>query len=122
MTPLANEILALAQQTFAPNVYDFLIDVPSAVRGCCCYDTSEHTDAAVTVSLSADISFDGGATWIGLGGITRLAGPNADKDGNAIPYAGFMIDAPFQEPPSKVRGTLTISGGSLVTSVSVGWQ
>lgn len=74
---------------------------------------------ATTLAIAMQVSYDNGASWVGGGGVTGMAGgiQHNFKTGAEIPFGGFV--ASFPTPPTHVRGTLTVANGPLVTSGSV---
>jgi hypothetical protein len=72
--------------------------------------------AATTLSFALECSYDGGATWIPGGGFTAQGGI-AQKGGVDVPATEATFG--YSRQPTHVRGSATIAGGPLVTTVTV---
>ena len=89
-------------------------------------DVREHKNPAVTIAVDFQVSTDDGATWSYGGGLTTKGNPAENpKDKNGAPmrytavHFGLTSAASAPAPKRLVKGTLTITGGSVNTSVGV---
>lgn len=75
-------------------------------------------NAATKLTIKLEVSYDDGATWVGGGGCTGMSGGiQHNKFGAEITAGGFIVTYP--QPPDRVRGTLNVTNGPLVTSGSI---
>jgi hypothetical protein len=86
-------------------------------------DRANWTAPAVTASMSADLSFDGGVTWLnGWVAFTAIGGPNqAPTPINPNPNMSF-VTTDLGDPNNanrKIRASVTTAGGPLTTTVTV---
>lgn len=85
-------------------------------------DRTNWTDPAVTASMSADLSVDGGVTWLnGWVAFTAMGGPNqAPTPMNPNPNISY-VNTDLGDPNAnrKIRASVTIAGGPLTTTVTV---
>ena len=84
-------------------------------------DVSNHTNPARGWSVAMEASFDGGLTWIPWGGAARSQGGVAlNKLGNPVTECGVKVDLlDPNNPLRRLRGAVTITGGTLRTGLSV---
>ena len=98
--------------------------VPSGLTGCqlliarCTTGTPTIWPSATQqISFLMDCSFDGGASWYnGLFGWTDVGGIKLDND--SAEQAVAPVRFHHTPAPTHVRGTLTITGGPILTSAS----
>jgi hypothetical protein len=113
---------ALPVSTYAVGTYNF---GPTAVTvGATSFtayiDATLHTDAGVTVTLEIDISYDAGATWKLLCSGSGVGGAVTGPSGVTEPRWYFRTTlASTADSNTQFKGSLTIAGGSLVTSVGI---
>lgn len=79
-------------------------------------DTVNHLLANVVWSIAIELSLNNGGTWRHIGGCSRSGGPGEDRQGNTAATLILSFAEP-SNPDRKVRASLTITGGSLTTSV-----
>jgi hypothetical protein len=83
-------------------------------------DATLHTDSGVTATLEIDISYDAGATWILLCSGSGVGGAVTGPSGIVEPRWWFRTTlASTADSNTQFKGSLTIAGGSLLTSVGV---
>lgn len=70
----------------------------------------------VEVSLNVEVSDDNGSTWRNLVAFTAHGGIYVGRDGEA---AESFVDCPFPAVTNRTRLTATVSGGTLVTRLTV---
>ena len=76
------------------------------------------TNVSTVVDVALEVSYDGGNTWLGGGSFAGSAGGIAlDKNGNQL--ANSTLICTYVSPPDYVRGTIVVSGPSLVTQITV---
>lgn len=67
----------------------------------------------VKVAVSLDLSLDNGQTWTFFSGYTAEGGILKRKDGTDVEDSYVVLDLPPSAQQRRVRGSLTISGGTL---------
>jgi hypothetical protein len=91
------------------------------------FDKTSWTDPSITMEVTLDLSLDGGVTWntpatdvvpfpVGF----TAEGGGTDKFGN--PYTEVTRDGGIPQPGTtdrRVRGSMTIAGGSITTSATL---
>jgi hypothetical protein len=85
------------------------------------YDIRQHTNPAVLVSIVVEWSDDGGSTWHPLGAFSRRGGPAGTTPGGVAATTSVLTITVPPAQPRRVRATITITGGSVVTSGSLVW-
>lgn len=120
-------IVFLNQGTYVPGTYNLgPASIPAGLSGVTLsLDGTNMTNPALQVSISLDLSLDGGLTWASTNPSSAtnpfpvamtLAGGAKDKSGN--PLAAYTLTCPI--PGSgmtgrQIRATIIVSGQSLVT-------
>jgi hypothetical protein len=85
------------------------------------FDITQHTSPAITLEVLLEYSADGGP-WRGMAGFRRVGSPISNgPDGKPITNAFISIGYPPM-PNRQIRCTVTITGGSIVSSGVVNWQ
>lgn len=81
-------------------------------------DAVQWTDPQTLLSVQLWLSYDSGVTWLPGGGGTARGEPDRrGKTGLPLTTVAFMWTWPEPDNPNRrVKGTLTLSGGSLQTS------
>jgi hypothetical protein len=85
-------------------------------------DVTNWTNPAAQLSITLEFSNDGGVTWFPGGGVSGL-GPNAN--GQFISPRGQplttvkVLDVNWPADVTDMRGSITISGGSIQTGGSI---
>ena len=81
------------------------------------FDVAAHLDPLVELRMAIEISFDSGGTWRDFFGFTRFGGIGHEDDGSVslVAYRRTSIPQPTN-PQRRLRGTFTLTGGSLTTS------
>jgi hypothetical protein len=81
-------------------------------------DINQHTDVAIVWTLATEISFDSGSTWGPLVSMSREGGVTTGSSG-VVEARGWARHPLYDSTNAnrQFRGTLTITGGSLFTSV-----
>lgn len=82
------------------------------------YDCTNHTNSNIVVNATIEYSFDGGAIWRS-NGFQRIGGVvPRDPQGVLAPF--IECEFAFQAKSNfSMRGTLNITGGSIVTSGTI---
>lgn len=109
---------AIPQGTYGPGTFNLdESPIPGQSSGISFrYDASQHLDPAIIVSVVLEVSRDGGTTWAILGAFKRKGGTPKSPDGFA--GATFTIEEGNQR---RIRGVITITGGSVTTSANISW-
>ncbi len=89
----------------------------------CSLDLTAHRDPNALITVDFEVSTDAGATWAYGGGFTMQGGASTiDKNGDPqhFVHTAWTHD-PLDAPPVDrlVRGTVTVTGGSVPTRVHV---
>ena len=115
------------RQLFEEGMHEIPVSTHEHARGFQVHvDVREHKNPAVTIGVDFQVSTDDGATWNYGGGLTtkgNAAVDPKDKNGDPMRYTAvhFGLTSAVSAPAPKrlVKGTLTITGGSVNTSVGV---
>lgn len=73
--------------------------------------------AGVSVLLDLDVSSDGGSSWRNLGGFGADGGITINKLGQEATESAFSATMPART--NRMKATVTITGGRLVSSLTV---
>jgi hypothetical protein len=73
-------------------------------------------DAATTLDVALELSFDNQATWVGGGSVTGWSGGIAFKRDKVTEQPTSDLALTYVTHPTHVRGTITVTNGPLVTS------
>lgn len=79
--------------------------------------STNWTQAARTINLSAEASMDGGTTWVSFGSATFQGGTVLAKDGVSPGVRQFDVLLPADNYPTHLRMTAVIAGGSINVGV-----
>jgi hypothetical protein len=99
------------------NVPDNVSTVEFQIQRCTSADTSIWSDPGTVISLSWDVSLDGGQTWLNLGGFSANGGIASFK-GTELQYSTGSIQFPAGTG-RKVRVTTSITGSPVKTAVNL---
>lgn len=104
---------------FGPfNLQNSIWRLGADIQRCTTAEPTVWPNKSSTVAVTLELSFDGGATWQSGGGFTAEGGIHVKADGTELPYSSFRFPVPAGTQ-RRVRGTLTISNGPILSSVGV---
>jgi hypothetical protein len=112
----------LAPGTYGPGVANL---PPRSIAGALTsvgfdYDITQHTVAGTVVQALLEVSLDGGTVWRTIGGFRRPGGPAGSGPQGPATSAGATFGFP-SGTNRMIRGSLSITGGSLTTSGTLRW-
>lgn len=87
-------------------------------------DHAVEWPAGATIDVKLEVSYDGGATWVGGGEMHGASGETIDTLGNAHPFGGFVAVMPSTgvgkkevfHYPTHVRGLIRVNGAHCKTA------
>lgn len=112
--------LVLGHQSYAASSYNFGPTAIASGKTTISFyaDTTTHTDSGVTLAMLIEVSYDSGSNWITATDTSMAGAAITGPSGIVEPRAWFRTGlADSGSSNRQYKGTLTISGGSLTTSV-----
>lgn len=116
---IAPRVLPLGERSFGPRaIPDNVIAFRIEIYRCTSADPSIWADPASYVSISAEASYDGGASWRYLGDVGAWGGIHVRMDGAEADASYGSIDL---KPGTGrlIRGVLSVSGAPARTGIAV---
>jgi hypothetical protein len=94
------------------NILDNATGIYFEISRCTTATPTIWPNASTELSISLEVSLDGGATWLGLSGFGSTGGIFIKRDGSEATVSSSLTNLPAGTG-RKVRGTATIVGGPL---------
>lgn len=100
----------------ATSVPASVVSAVVSINRCTTATPTNWPNATTTLDIALEVSYDGGVTWVGGGGVTGMSGGIAHQRDKVTeqPTSDLLLQYPSH--PTHIRGSLTVANGPLVTS------
>lgn len=123
---MSTQVFSFAQQSIPTGVFTLPESVMPAgvlklsirIARCTTATPTIWPNFSTKLSIALEVSYDNGASWVSGGAAYGMPGGiELDKAGAEIAVSNMTSG--YAQPPDKIRGTLAVTGGPLVTSGSI---